>query len=112
MLFLTANCTQCIHDSFEKIVGMSITHYDCPLAAQLSMMRVTIYVHYSERPLLDMFKAVKNTLVESIPLTKYLIVYSNICSRVLYLKSKIGNYLDDNDDINQHEVIVVHGKIS
>ena len=27
-------------------------------------------------------------------------------------KSKIGNYLNADDDINQHEVIMVHGKLS
>ena len=67
-----------------------------------------MYVHYYDIPLLNMFKAIKNTLVELSPLPKKSIVYSKFCSRVMYFQSKIGNYLDADDDINQHEVLVVH----
>ena len=59
-----------------------------------------------------MFKAIKKTLVELIPLPKKSVVYSNIHSSVLYFQSKIGKYIDADDDINQHEVIVAHGKLS
>ena len=58
-----------------------------------------------------MFKAIKKTLLESSPLPKELIIYSKIHSRVLDLKSMIGNYLDADDDINQHDVIVLHGNV-
>ena len=63
MIFLTALFTQRIEALFEKIIGMSITHYDWPLDAQLLTRIVTIHSHYSERPLLNMFNAIKNTLV-------------------------------------------------
>ena len=59
-----------------------------------------------------MFKAIKKTLIEPSPLPDKSIVYSNIYIRVLDLQSKIVNYLDSDDDINQHEVIVVHEKFS
>ena len=59
-----------------------------------------------------MFKAIKKTLIEPSPLPDKSIVYSNIYIRVLYLQSKIVNYLDSDDDINQHEVIVVHENFS
>ena len=61
---------------------------------------------------MDIFKATKKTLVESIPLPKKSVVYSKNCIRVLNFQFKKGNYLDANDDINQHEVIVVHEKLS
>ena len=112
MLFLNATCTQHIQNLFEKMIGMLITYYDLPLAVQSSTRQVTTYAHYYERPLLNMFKYIKNTLVESSPIPKKSIVYSNILRRVMNLQSKIGNYLDDDDDINQHGVIVVHGKFS
>ena len=59
-----------------------------------------------------MFKAINKTLVESSPLTKKLIIYSNILSRVLYFQYNIGNYIDADDVINQHEVIFMNGKLS
>ena len=98
--------------NFYKMIGILITHYDWPLDAHLLARRVTIYAHYSERPSLNMFKAIKKTLVESSPLPKKLIVYSKTCIRVLDFHSKTGNYLDADDDINKHEVIFVHVKFS
>ena len=71
-----------------------------------------MYVHYYDIPLLNMFKAIKKTLIEPSPLPDKSIVYSNIYIRVLYLQSKIGNYCDADDDINQNEVILVHGIFS
>ena len=59
-----------------------------------------------------MFKAIKKTLVDSSPIPKKFIIYSNICSRVMDLQPKIGDYLDADDEINKHEVIVVHGNFS
>ena len=59
-----------------------------------------------------MFKAIKKNLLDSSPIPKNSIVYSNIHGRVLDLQSKIGNDLDADYGINQHKVIVVHVKIS
>ena len=70
IIFLTATCMQCIQASLKKMTGMSITYYDWPSAAQLLTRRVTIYAHYSERPLLNMFKSIKKTLLESSPIPK------------------------------------------
>ena len=53
MLFFTATCTQRIKYSLKKMIGMSITHYDWPSAAQLLTRKVTIYEHYSESPLCE-----------------------------------------------------------
>ena len=59
-----------------------------------------------------MIKDIKKTFLESIPPPKKSIVYSNIHNRVMYLQSKIVNYLDTDYDIKQHKVIVVHVKLS
>ena len=59
---------------------------------------------------MNIFKAIKKTLVDSSPLPKNLIVYSNIRIRFVDFQSKLLSYLDADDDINQHEVIVMYGK--
>jgi ATP-dependent DNA helicase RecQ len=112
MLFLTATCTERILHSFETMIGVSITHMDWPSAKELSTRRVGIYAHYSERPSQNMFKVIKNTLEYSSSLPKKSIVYSNIRRRVIDLQQQIGNYLDADDHINHHEVIVIHGQLS
>ena len=63
MLFFTATCTQFIQASFKKIIGILITHCNWPSAAQLLKRQVTIYAHYSERPLLNISKAINKNLV-------------------------------------------------
>ena len=70
MLFWTSTCMQHIQDSFEKMIGNFITHYDWTSAVQLSTRKVRMYAHYSERHLLNMFKAIKKTLLESSNLSK------------------------------------------
>ena len=91
---------------------MLISHYDCPSAAQLLTRRLTIHAHYSDIPLLNMFKAIKKTLVELSISPKMPIVYLNICRGNLDFQSKKGNDLDADNNTNQHEVIVVYGKFS
>ena len=59
-----------------------------------------------------MFKAIKKMLKEASTLPNKSIIYLNICIRVLDLNFKIGYYLDADDDTNQHELIMVHGKLS
>jgi ATP-dependent DNA helicase RecQ len=112
MLFLTATCTERILHSFEEMIGVSITHMDWPSAKELSTRRVAIFAYYSERPSQNMFKVIKKTLEDTSPLPKKSIVYSNIRRRVIDLQLQIGNYLDADDHINPHEVIVIHGQIS
>jgi superfamily II DNA/RNA helicase len=63
-------------------------------------------------PSQNMFKVIKKTLEDTSPLPKKSIVYSNIRRRVIDLQLQIGNYLDADDHINHHEVIVIHGQLS
>ena len=108
MLFLTATCTQRIQDSLKKMIGISITRFYLMLAAQLSSRRVTIDAHYYYTSLLNMFKYIKKTLWNSSHLPKKPIVYSNVHS----CSQNIWNYIDADDEINQHEVVLVHEKFS
>lgn len=112
MLFLTATCTDRILDSFETMIGVKVTHMDWPSATELSTRRVGIYANYSERPTQNMFKVIKKTLEDPSALLKKSIVYSNIRRRVIDLSQQIGNFFDTHDNINHHEVIVIHGQLS
>ena len=46
ILFLTASCNKQIHASFERMIGVKITHLDWPDAVAIQNRRVSLFSHY------------------------------------------------------------------
>ena len=59
-----------------------------------------------------MTKAIKTTLKQDGDIPRKSVVYSNIRSSVIELKSRIGVELDSDDAIHYVEVLDVHGQLS
>jgi len=112
MLFLTATCTRRIEESFTKMIGRDITHYDWPSASDLSTRRVQLHALYSGRPVKPLKTSISKMLKETNDHPKQCIVYCNVQKRVIEIQEKLGEYFDADDDLYMHEVISIHGNLS
>ena len=116
MLFLTATCTLSIDVAFQTMIGKSITHREWPIPSIMAFgnRRTAINVSYSSRPYSNMFKsiAVIQKEIEELELPKKVIVYSNAKKRIRQIEDKIGEDLDEDDDLHMIDIIEVDGALT
>ena len=116
MLFLTATCTQAIDVAFQKMIGKSITHREWPIPSVMALgnRRTAIEVTYSSRPYANMYKCISSIQKEPIEvgLPKKVIVYSNAKQRIRKIEDKIGEDLDEDDDLHLLDIIEVDGALT
>ena len=116
MLFLTATCTHAIDVAFQSMIGKSITHREWPIPSVMAFgnRRTAIQVSYSSRPYSNMFKLIAAIQKEDVELElpKKVIVYSNAKERIRRIEDKLGEDLDEDDDLHLIDIIEVDGALT
>ena len=112
MLFLTATCNSCISSSFERMIGVSITHKEWPNALQIQNRRVSIFSAYSQRPIGRVEKGVSRVLQTEELIQDKCIVFSNVRKRVCEMQDRLGERFDQDDDLSKFDVLSIHGQLT
>ena len=113
MLFLTATCTKRIKSSFEKCIGVNITHTHWPSATQMIDRKVSLFVTYSSRPFSNMSKSIALMLKDNTEFeNSKFIVYSNVRSRIKDVKEGLSRFFDKDDQLFETDVMCIHGQLS
>ena len=112
MLFLTASCNARIRSSFEKMIGLKMTHVHWPYASEIANRRVSLHSSYSQKPWSKVSKLIVELLKTDSALPNKVIVYSNVRHRVQNIEEKLGNLFDGDDLLHQFEALAVHGTLT
>ena len=112
MLFLTATCNREIRSSFETMIGVTVTHTEWPSAMEIANRRVSIFSHYSQRPIGRVEKSIAQVIKEGTDGCNKSIVFSNVRRRVGEFHDRLANSFDVDDELHVHDILSIHGRLT